>query len=189
MKPAFDCSISGFSAEPYGATARFSTGPSFSIPLFGQRRDGSATGVTAAVRGQLWRLIHADLSAIRWRLGLGPLSATLSNTQRAVDQDKPLRQFPTGDFGLQFSAIHEYRSGVRFPIDGVPRSSRGIPAIGPFRRCWKSGSSARPSRGNSGICSASATRRSRTSACRGRRTSTASAGSSTIDKCLCHFVG
>jgi hypothetical protein len=34
-------------------------------------------------------------------------------------------RFPTNDFGLMFSVIHEYRSGVRFPVQGT----NGINAV------------------------------------------------------------
>jgi hypothetical protein len=101
-------------------------GPIVFDTLFGQRRDGSATGVTAAVRGQVWRLIHADLSAIRWNSDSALYRPRYQTRSELSIKTNLLRQFPTGDFGLQFSAIHEYRSGVRFPINGVPDSVEAI---------------------------------------------------------------
>jgi TonB-dependent Receptor Plug Domain len=97
------------------------SGPIAFNTLFNQRRGSSATGVTAAVRGQLWRLIHADLSAIRWNDTAFYRPKYQTRSELSIKTNL-LRQFPSGDFGLLFSAVHEYRSGVKFPINGVPDS-------------------------------------------------------------------
>jgi hypothetical protein len=94
-------------------------GPIVFDTLFGQRRVESATGATAAIRGQLWRLIHTDLSAIRWNSDSGLYRPRYQTRSELSIKTNLLRQFPSGDFGLQFSAIHEYRSRAIFPSNGV----------------------------------------------------------------------
>jgi hypothetical protein len=95
------------------------SGPIVFDTLFGIRRTASATGLTAAVRGQLWRVITTDLSAIRWN-DSGFYRPRYQTRSEVSIKTNLLRQFPTGDFGLLFSAVHEYRSGVLFPVNGVP---------------------------------------------------------------------
>jgi hypothetical protein len=85
------------------------------------RGDPSATGITAGIRGQVWRLLHADVSAIKWNDSLGYYRPRYQTRSELFLRTNLLQRFPTGDFGLLASAVHEYRSGVRFPVgtDGV----------------------------------------------------------------------
>lgn len=75
----------------------------------------SATGVTLGIRGQLWRLLHADVSAIRWNDSSGFYRPRYQTRSELYLRTNLLNRFPSGDFGLLASAIHEYRDGVRFP--------------------------------------------------------------------------
>lgn len=75
-----------------------------------------ATGVTAAIRGQLWRFVNADVWAVKWNDSLGFYRPRYQTRSELFVRTNLLKRFPTGDFGLMFSAIHEYRSGVRFPL-------------------------------------------------------------------------
>lgn len=83
---------------------------------FTPRGEGAATGTTVAIRGQLWRLLHADVSAIRWSDSLGFYRPRYQARSELFVRSNFLQRFPTGDFGLMASAIHEYRSGIRFPV-------------------------------------------------------------------------
>jgi len=78
----------------------------------------SATGITAGIRGQLWRILQTDVSAIRWNDSLGFYRPRYQTRSELFLKTNLLSRFPTGDFGLQASAVHEYRSGVRFPVSG-----------------------------------------------------------------------
>jgi len=80
--------------------------------------DRSATGITAGIRGQVWRLLQADVSAIRWNDSLGFYRPRYQTRSELFIKTNLLNRFPTGDFGLQASAVHEYRSGVRYPVSG-----------------------------------------------------------------------
>ncbi|HWH50557.1 MAG TPA: hypothetical protein VN651_03375 [Gemmatimonadaceae bacterium] len=75
----------------------------------------AATGVTAAVRGQLWRLINADLSAVRWNDSSGFYRPRYQTRSELYVRGNFLHRFPTNDFGLMASVIHEYRSSVNYP--------------------------------------------------------------------------
>jgi hypothetical protein len=87
--------------------------------LFTQRWDGSATGVTAAIRGQVWRLIHADVWAVRWNDSTGFYRPRYQTRSELFVRTNLLDRFPSNNFGFQFSAVHEYRSSVRFPVGRV----------------------------------------------------------------------
>ncbi len=77
--------------------------------------DAAATGLTVGIRGQLWRLIHADVSAIRWNDSSGFYRPRYQTRSELYLHTNLLQRFPTGDFGILASAVHEYRDGVRFP--------------------------------------------------------------------------
>lgn len=92
---------------------------------FTPRWDGAATGVTASIRGQIWRLIRADIWAVRWNDSTGFYRPRYQTRSELFVRTNLLDRFPSGNFGLLFSAVHEYRSGVRFPIGptGVSQTS------------------------------------------------------------------
>jgi hypothetical protein len=83
---------------------------------FTARREPAATGTTVAIRGKLWRLINADVSAIRWSDTLGLYRPRYQTRTELFIRSNFLERFPTNDFGLMASVIHEYRSGIRFPV-------------------------------------------------------------------------
>ncbi|MFI5230157.1 MAG: hypothetical protein ACHQWU_13875 [Gemmatimonadales bacterium] len=78
-------------------------------------REPAATGITAAVRGQLWRLLNADLSAVRWNDLSGFYRPRYQTRSELYIRSNFLRRFPTNDFGLMASLVHEYRSSVNYP--------------------------------------------------------------------------
>ena len=82
---------------------------------FTPRREQPVTGATVAIRGQLWRLINADVSAIRWNDSSGIYRPRYQTRSELYVRSNFLQRFPTNDFGLMASVIHEYRSGTRFP--------------------------------------------------------------------------
>jgi hypothetical protein len=83
---------------------------------FTARREPAATGATVAIRGKVWRLINADVSAIRWSDTLGLYRPRYQTRSELFIRSNFLERFPTNDFGLMASVIHEYRSGIRFPV-------------------------------------------------------------------------
>ena len=152
-------------------------------------RRPTATGVTAAIRGQVWRLIHVDLSGDSLERLAGFYRPRYQTRSELFVKTNLLRPFPTGDFGIMVVGRSRVPIGRALSASATSDAARPCRATARSRRCSKFGFSARPSRGSSGISWASATRRCRSSSCRGRRTSTAYGGSSAIDKCRCHSVG
>jgi hypothetical protein len=84
--------------------------------LFVPAYEPTATGVTAGVRGQIYRLLRADLSAVRWNDSLGYYRPRYETRSELSARTNLLDKFPTGDFGLLGAVVHEYRSGVRYPM-------------------------------------------------------------------------
>jgi hypothetical protein len=86
--------------------------------LYARHGEGAATGVTAGIRGQVWKIINADVSAIRWNDSTGfyrPRYQTRSELYLRTDMRKYV---PNGNLGIMASLVHEYRSGVNFPVVG-----------------------------------------------------------------------
>ena len=92
------------------------TPPRIYDTLFRARADGPATAATLAIRGQLWRLIHVDASAIRWSDTTGFYRPQYQTRSELFVRTNLLDRFHTGNLGIMFSAIHEYRSGTRYPV-------------------------------------------------------------------------
>jgi hypothetical protein len=82
---------------------------------FEPRTEPAATGGFATIRGRLWGPLHADVSAIQWQDGGGfyrPRYQARSELYVATTLPK---RFPSGNFGLLASLLHEYRSHTLFP--------------------------------------------------------------------------
>ena len=82
-------------------------------------KTNSATGITGAIRGQLWRLIQADVWAVRWTDTAGLYRPRYETRSELFLRTNLLDRFPTGDFGLNAGVTHEYRSGETFPSQTV----------------------------------------------------------------------
>ena len=83
---------------------------------FTARIDGPATAITAGLRGQLWRLIHTDVSLLQWTDSVGFYRPQFQTRSELSVRTQLLDKFPSGNFGLTFAAVHEYRSGITFPV-------------------------------------------------------------------------
>ena len=98
--------------------------------LFVAQAEPQATGYTAAIRGQVWRLLHADVSAIRWNDTTGVYRPRYQTRSELFLHTNLRDQFPSGNFGLTASIVHEYRSGMNFPtVGGVVRTAGGYRTI------------------------------------------------------------
>jgi hypothetical protein len=88
--------------------------------------DKPATGLTAAIRGRVWRFIEADVWGVRWNDTAGFYRPRYETRSELFVRTNLLNRFPTGDFGLNAGVTHEYRSGVTFPSEsdatGVTRT-------------------------------------------------------------------
>ena len=79
------------------------------------QRAPPATGIEAAIRGKLWRVINADVSAIRWTDSAGAYRPQYQTRSEVFVRTNLLDKFPSNNFGLMASIIHEYRSNAHFP--------------------------------------------------------------------------
>jgi hypothetical protein len=84
--------------------------------LFVPRAEPAVNGVTAEIRGQLWRLIHTDVSAVRWSDTLGLYRSRYETRSELFVQTGLLEHFPRNDFNIKASVVHEYHSGMHFPV-------------------------------------------------------------------------
>ncbi len=82
---------------------------------FTRRTEPTATGVTAAIRGRLWGPLYANLTGIRWSDSLGLYRPRYQTRSELYVSTNMIERFPSGNFGLVASVVHEYRSDVNFP--------------------------------------------------------------------------
>ena len=98
--------------------------PRDTLRAFTVRNELSATGGTVAIRGQLWRILHADVSAIRWNDSAGFYRPRYQTRSELFLHTNLLNKIPSGNLGITAGLVHEYRSGVLFPrgfgVDTVP---------------------------------------------------------------------
>jgi hypothetical protein len=75
---------------------------------------GKRSGLYAGLRGKLFRDLNVDVIGMRWD-SAGFYQPRYQARAEVFLNTRWLRRFPSGTFGLKLSAIHEYRSEVRFP--------------------------------------------------------------------------
>jgi hypothetical protein len=82
----------------------------------------SVQGVFATVRGRVWKSVYADAQAVQWS-DTGSLYRPKYQTRTELYVSTSLLdKFPTGNFHLLASAVHEYRSSMLWPeSSGVVR--------------------------------------------------------------------
>lgn len=91
---------------------------------------GPTTGSLVGVRGQLWRLVNIDASAVRWSDTSGFFQPRYQTRTELFISNNFIKRFPTNDFSLLASVVHEYRSGVSFPDqNGDVRTAPGYRTI------------------------------------------------------------
>jgi hypothetical protein len=84
-----------------------------------------ATGFEAAFRGQLWGPLGADVYGIRWNDSTGAYRPQYQTRAELYVRTNLRNRFPSNNFGLMASVIHEYRSDVHFPSLASPQPSIG----------------------------------------------------------------
>jgi hypothetical protein len=93
--------------------------------LLVDKTEPSASGTTVAIRGQIWRLINADIWAVKWK-DTGYYRPQYQTRSELFVRTKLLDRFPSGNLGITASLVHEYRSPMRFPTaSGETRFSSG----------------------------------------------------------------
>lgn len=80
-------------------------------------RSPPATGLTAAIRGTIWKDVKADISAIRWTDSTGFYRPRYQARSELYLDTKWLSRFPSGNLGILVSVAHEYRSNLMLPTN------------------------------------------------------------------------
>jgi hypothetical protein len=79
------------------------------------QRAKPATGIEGAIRGKLWRFVNADITGIRWSDSTGAYRPQYQTRSELFIRTNLIEHFPSNNFGLMASLIHEYRSDAHFP--------------------------------------------------------------------------
>jgi hypothetical protein len=82
---------------------------------FQPRTEAAATAAFATVRGRVWGPFYADLSGIQWQDGGGFYRPRYQARSELYALTTLPKRFPSGNFGLLASLVHEYRSHTLFP--------------------------------------------------------------------------
>ncbi len=87
--------------------------------------DDARTATFAAVRGKVWKSLYADIQGIQWSdTGSFYRPKYQSRTELYVSTPM-LRRFPTRNFHVLASAVHEYRSHILWPDSTAPIRVKG----------------------------------------------------------------
>jgi hypothetical protein len=89
--------------------------------------DSSATGMTAAIRGHLWKIINVDAQAIRWSDSTGLYRPQYQTRSEVSVFTQLLDRFPSGNLSILAGLVHEYRSNNHFPVEN------GVVAVTGYR--------------------------------------------------------
>jgi hypothetical protein len=79
------------------------------------QRAPPATGYEAAIRGRLWGALGTDSWAVRWNDSTGAYRPQYQTHAELYVRTNLIDRFPTNNFGLSVSIIHDYRSNTQFP--------------------------------------------------------------------------
>lgn len=78
--------------------------------------EASVQGLFGTVRGRLWKSLYADLQGVQWTDSSSFYRPKYqARSELYVSTSLPQR-FPSGNFHLLASAVHEYRSGSAIPL-------------------------------------------------------------------------
>lgn len=84
--------------------------------------DAAIQGAFAAIRGRIWKSLFADIQAIQWSDTGGFYRPRYQVRSELYVSTSLLRRFPTGNFHVLASGVHEYRSSSLWPeTDGIIR--------------------------------------------------------------------
>jgi hypothetical protein len=101
-------------------------GPRIFDTAFVRATEPAATGTTAAVRGRVWGPFYLNVAGIRWD-SAGLYRPQYQTRSELYVTTNLIERFPSGNFGLVASIVHEYRSAALFP------SEAGLERTGDYR--------------------------------------------------------
>jgi hypothetical protein len=80
-----------------------------------RRSDPFLQGTFVTVRGRLWKSVYADAQAMQWSDTGWFYRPKYQTRSEVYVSTSMLDRFPTGNFHLVASAVHEYRSSILWP--------------------------------------------------------------------------
>lgn len=75
----------------------------------------AAQGTFATIRGRIWKALYADAQAIQWGDTGSFYRPKYQTRSELYISTSMLQRFPSGNFHLLASAVHEYRSSLLWP--------------------------------------------------------------------------
>lgn len=78
-------------------------------------QDSAITGAFATIRGRLFGAVYLDAHGTRWNDTIGVYRPQYQTRSELYLSTAALRRFPTGNFHVRASVIHEYRSALLWP--------------------------------------------------------------------------
>lgn len=90
---------------------------------------GSLHGTFATIRGRIWKALYADIQGIQWSDTGSFYRPKYQTRSELYISTSLLNRFPTGNFHLLASAVHEYRSGSLWPTISGPGEVGGYRVI------------------------------------------------------------
>lgn len=77
--------------------------------------DVAQEALFASIRGRVWKRLYADFQAIQWSDSSGFYRPKYQTRSELYVSTQMIERFPTGNFHLLASAVHEYRSHSFWP--------------------------------------------------------------------------
>jgi hypothetical protein len=74
-----------------------------------------ATGTTLRISGRLWKILYANVNALRWNDTAALYRPKYQTRSELFVQTSLLERFPKNEFNMMISARHEYRSASLIP--------------------------------------------------------------------------
>ena len=91
--------------------------------------ESSAQGLFATVRGRVWKAVYADAQGIQWSDTSSFYRPKYQTRAELYLSTSLLDRFPSGNFHLLASAVHEYRSSSLWPTSTDPIRLKGYRMI------------------------------------------------------------
>jgi len=89
----------------------------------------AATGIVASLNGTIYKALRADVFAVRWNDSSGFYRPRYQTRSEVYLSTNWLSRFPSGNFSVLVSLMHEYRSKTLFPVttEAVPLAAVSVP--------------------------------------------------------------
>jgi hypothetical protein len=99
--------------------------PPYLIGAINDTSGSRAEGMTASIEGRVWRSLHANIWAVKWKDTLSLYRPQYQTRSEFFVRTSLPNRFPRGNFGFLLSARHEFRSATLIPAGtaGVLRAS------------------------------------------------------------------